>query len=319
MSQSISPQNPIQPLSVGNVVSAGFKLYRSHLKLYFGIALISVLWILLPLLGLIFIGAAGGIIAGVGNQPVVAGLVILLVVLAAIPVMVYSSAKSALNSALIARLAFGELVEQPEGAKAARSQLKPRMWGLWFAGFLIALIAIAFSIVNQIVQLAAVGGADNPFVGLLVFLLILASFTVQAWINCRLFIYDVPLAIENEVRGGSESLGRSWDLTKGNALRIFLISLVTFLITLPIFLLLFVIAGILAIPLIQSTLPSAPPSAQFAPLILFLIFGVYGLILVGLLFVIPLWQAIKAVVYYDLRSRREGMGLQIRDRDSFNQ
>jgi hypothetical protein len=32
----------------------------------------------------------------------------------------------------------------------------------------------------------------------------------------------------------------------------------------------------------------------------------------GALF-LPFWQAIKAVIYYDLRSRREGLGLQMRD------
>ena len=29
---------------------------------------------------------------------------------------------------------------------------------------------------------------------------------------------------------------------------------------------------------------------------------------------IPFWQSIKAVIYYDLRSRREGIGLQFKDR-----
>jgi hypothetical protein len=38
MPASQSSPNPIQPLSVGNVVSAGFRLYRSHLKLYLGLA-----------------------------------------------------------------------------------------------------------------------------------------------------------------------------------------------------------------------------------------------------------------------------------------
>ena len=28
----------------------------------------------------------------------------------------------------------------------------------------------------------------------------------------------------------------------------------------------------------------------------------------------PFWQAMKAIIYYDLRSRKEGLGLQIRDR-----
>jgi len=30
--------------------------------------------------------------------------------------------------------------------------------------------------------------------------------------------------------------------------------------------------------------------------------------------VLPFWQAIKAIIYYDLRSRKEGLGLQMRDR-----
>jgi hypothetical protein len=31
--------------------------------------------------------------------------------------------------------------------------------------------------------------------------------------------------------------------------------------------------------------------------------------------IVPFWQTIKAVIYYDLRSRREGLGLKLRDRD----
>jgi hypothetical protein len=30
--------------------------------------------------------------------------------------------------------------------------------------------------------------------------------------------------------------------------------------------------------------------------------------------VTPFWQAMKAIIYYDLRSRKEGLGLQMRDR-----
>lgn len=32
--------------------------------------------------------------------------------------------------------------------------------------------------------------------------------------------------------------------------------------------------------------------------------------------VFPIWQTVKAVVYYDLRSRHEGLDLQLRDLDS---
>ncbi|MEH2455538.1 hypothetical protein [Nostoc sp.] len=52
---------------------------------------------------------------------------------------------------------------------------------------------------------------------------------------------------------------------------------------------------------------------------IFFIAIVYLLILVTAFLVsaviLPFWQAIKAVIYYDLRSRREGLGLKLRDRE----
>ena len=38
-------------------------------------------------------------------------------------------------------------------------------------------------------------------------------------------------------------------------------------------------------------------------------------VLSSIAIVVPFWQAIKAVVYYDLRSRREGFGLKLRNRE----
>ena len=40
----------------------------------------------------------------------------------------------------------------------------------------------------------------------------------------------------------------------------------------------------------------------------------FGLSVIGGAFLIPFWQTTKAVLYYDLRSRREGLDLQLRDR-----
>jgi hypothetical protein len=37
-----------------------------------------------------------------------------------------------------------------------------------------------------------------------------------------------------------------------------------------------------------------------------------GLSLLGTMVVLPLWQAVKGVLYYDLRSRREGLDLALR-------
>jgi uncharacterized membrane protein (DUF485 family) len=48
-------------------------------------------------------------------------------------------------------------------------------------------------------------------------------------------------------------------------------------------------------------------------------FLVYYLLILLLSFgsgalVTPFWQAMKAIIYYDLRSRKEGLGLQMRKR-----
>ena len=42
---------------------------------------------------------------------------------------------------------------------------------------------------------------------------------------------------------------------------------------------------------------------------------ILGLTFAGLALIAPFWQTVKAVIYYDLRSRREGLGLQLRDHD----
>ena len=46
---------------------------------------------------------------------------------------------------------------------------------------------------------------------------------------------------------------------------------------------------------------------------------VYFVLVIGIAFIsgamiVPFWKAIQAVIYYDLRSRREGLGLTLRDR-----
>lgn len=273
------PQN-LQPLSVGNVVSAGVRLYRSHFKTYFDLAVTASLWSLVP---------------------------------------VYGWAKYYMIAGLISRLAFGELVERPESVESVRSQLKPKLWDFLVTALLIGLIVgavvIGFYIIGIIVGLIAGGlflglanvlGQQNIiaaiFIILVIILVILGFIAAATWISARFLISELPLAIE-EGMTSSNTINRSWQLTKGYAIRIQLIILVAFLVMLP-----------LQIPIqaISFTLQLRPPENPFALLILFLLLIVLGLASNAI--ILPFWQTIKAVLYYDLRSRREGLGLEIRDR-----
>ncbi|GAX41786.1 hypothetical protein NIES4075_27830 [Tolypothrix sp. NIES-4075] len=280
MSFNHSP-GTIQPLSLGNVVSAGIRLYRSNLKSYLKLAFNAYVWIFVP---------------------------------------IYGWAKCGAILALISRLAFGELVEQPESIEGGRRIVNSRMWQFFIMGLLMFLIGLAliipFSIFIGIVTAFFVGSIAAGVtpnattilvISLLTLILIPVLFVVFLWVQARFFVVEVPLAIEDNIDGTS-TIGRSWELTKGHAWRIVAILLVGYLITIPIQIPFTILSTI-----IQAILASlARENSGYAALsqLLSIIIG-----LISAALIVPFWQSIKAVVYYDLRSRREGMGLKLRDRD----
>jgi uncharacterized membrane protein YhdT len=281
MSLNHGSPSPIQPLSLGNVVSAGLRLYRSHLKSYLKLAFNAYLWIFVP---------------------------------------IYGWAKCAAILALISRLAFGELVDQPEPIEGGRRIVNSRMWQFLIMRFLMFGIGVAliipFCIIIGIVAALfagsiAAGVTPNVTTILIVFLLALilipVFFIAVLWVQARFFVVELPLAIEDNVDGIS-TIGRSWELTKGHAWRIVAILFVGYLITIPIqipFTILSTIIQLALTPLAQEN-SAYTALSQLVNLILNLISAAL---------VVPFWQSIKAVIYYDLRSRREGMGLKLRDRE----
>ncbi|MBD2392600.1 MAG: glycerophosphoryl diester phosphodiesterase membrane domain-containing protein [Anabaena sp. CoA2_C59] len=274
--------NPIQPLNVGSVVSAGMRLYRSHLKKYFLIALKAYAWLLVP---------------------------------------IYGWVKFYALSALISRLAFGELVNQPESVSSGQRFVNSRLWGFFVNMILMFAISIGIAILfiliaSLLMGISAVllgglqaGNIANTIILILIALVVLIiTFTGILWIGTRFYLVDVPLAIEDNVNGSS-TINRSWELTKGNIFRILLISLIGFLITIPIQFIIQIITTI--IQLIFTTL--LKEDILSSSIISFVL--TFGLSFVGGALILPFWQTVKAVVYYDLRSRREGLGLQLRDYD----
>ncbi|MBW4692123.1 MAG: hypothetical protein KME27_10180 [Lyngbya sp. HA4199-MV5] len=313
-----------QALSVGNVVSAGFRLYGANAKQYLTIALYGTLWLLLP-----FVAAIAVVIlfAVVQNYYATLGLIIP----ALIVLFLYTLARYLANSALIARLAFGELTNQPELLKDARRFVQSRQWSFLGASFLMGLIylvvMVAFYLVLAIVVvglIASLGGfqlLQNPSpetlaanagtIGILVLLglgLFLVFIAFLLWFAARFVSVELPLAVEPN-SSATRTIGRIWSLTKGSGWRIALILFVTGLVTLPIQLLLQIVVGIADVAIRAAGVSSE--SAIYTALSLLITYAVsFALSIV----VLPLWQIIKAVIYYDLRSRREGLGLQLRDR-----
>lgn len=263
----------MKPLSVGNVVSAGLRIYRDNFKKYIKLAFIGYLWIFVP---------------------------------------VYGWAKYSAMMGLLARLAYGEVAEQPEAVKDAQRHIKPKMWDFFVAGIIVSLIlfgaTIAFAIVFSII--GAIAGAIFGSQGGAVIGAILAVVAVLVlifgfiWLISRLFLVELPLAIEDNITASS-TIGRSWDLTKGSVGRIQLIVFIAFLISLPIFIVTNIASAILQG--IISFGAENVPALAFISVILSLVIAIAS----GAL-MIPFWQSIKAVIYHDLRVRREGMGIDLR-------
>jgi membrane-anchored glycerophosphoryl diester phosphodiesterase (GDPDase) len=273
--KNLSSSGQTGPLSVGNVVSASLRIYRDHLKSYLGLALVASLWLLVP---------------------------------------IYGWAKYSAILGLISRLAFGEVREKPETVSDARREVNPRMWSFLGAGILTSLIYIGVYVAGSLAIAILAGGAAVIFgqnsiaiAALLVVVTVIALLIIYIRLLSRLLIVELPLALENNI-GASSAVGRSWELTKGSVGRIQWIVFVGILVSLPIT----IVVQILSM-IVQSVLTAVlgAESGMF--------FLVYYLLILLLSFgsgalVTPFWQAMKAIIYYDLRSRKEGLGLQMRKR-----
>jgi len=271
----------MKPLSVGNVVSAGLRIYRDNFKNYYRLAFIGSLWAWIP---------------------------------------IYGTAKFYAYQGLISRLAYGEIIEQPETVRDANRHVKGRMWSFLGAAILVWLRFLLAYILGLLAIILVVGGlttvinwtlsfilGDNGgIIGtILSIILSVAVLVVFFGYLIRLFasfsVSELVLATEENINA-SQSLKRSQELTKSYLQNLILIYLISSLVSFPLLGLIF-------------TLQVLPTFIQDSNLAAYTgIFTIFQLIFNSLTtaLILPFWQSIKAVIYYDLKVRREGMGLNLR-------
>lgn len=218
-------------------------------------------------------------------------------------VPVYGWAKYAMIGGLMSRKAFQTLIGQPETMPQARAKVRSQMWAFLSAGLQVVLRMILIYFAGAIV--IAIAGtlltAVFPPVGVvLTVLLVIALIVILIRLYSRWFVVEVPLAVENGLTG-TQSIDRSWKLTQKSVGRVQIVVVIAFLVTLP----LVVLTGYL-----PSFLPLfLPPDSALASALSLISIPIS---LLGGILVMPFWQVIKAAVYYDLRSRREGLDLDLR-------
>jgi hypothetical protein len=289
-------------LSIGDVVTAGLRIYRDHFKPYYWQAVQSYLWIALAVF--ISVIVLGGVTAiGAVLDPTAFVGILILVVLALFVPWGYCLAKSIAVQGVLARVAFFEAGEQPESLAAARIQLMPRFWRFLWASLLTGLVMIlCLAIVGGIFAFLLIMGGLMSFadpnggiVIILSFAWIFVGIFIYIWVFSRLALTDVCLAVEPTL-SPLNAVNRSWALTKGYVLTLQMIFFIAFLMTIPLSILSnfgSVVALLAGQDENMATIINLPLS-----------------ILIGAL-LIPFWQAIKAVIYFDLRTRKEGLRLSL--------
>lgn len=281
MPKSPSSPQPLQPLNAGNVVSTGLRIYRDHFKLYFSLAIQALLWSLVPF---------------------------------------YGWAKNCQIQAIISRQVYKELLKKPEAISTTRTHISQRFWSYWAAQFFIGIMSagafigssiilnIIFLIPKLIVANSSTQNSASSLIALIIDVIAtLIPIIIYIWLYSHFFVSELPLSIESNMNS-TNSLGRSWELTKGFVVRVQTIVIIAGLITLPIVLFTLVPVFFIFSFLMNSSSPDTILVSSFLIVFLGMFLGI-----VGATFMMPFWQAIKAVIYYDIRNRREGLGLQVRD------
>jgi hypothetical protein len=289
--------NSIEPLNIGNTINTAFRLYRDRFQTYVFFAVRACLWSLLPLiLQLILSQLLYQTITPEEGSDI--GLRLFL-----FPVQIFSAAKSLFNSAVISRLAFQDIIYQPETSGQAEKKVKPKMWRLWWMQVLIFLLGAAI-ILPITLSLGLVSGVI-PILGVL--LILLASFCLPVfflWLSARICIAELPLVIEDNL-GSWQAIKRGWHLTKNSAWRIVGVIFIASLLIIPVYILSVALASI---PFWFNssedwqTLAENPLFFQQMAMFLTTIFLLLNILLV------PFWQSLKSVIYNHLLDQKKNDG-----------
>ncbi len=311
------PGADLRPLGLGELLDRTFTLYRNHFWLFCGImvvpeglsVLISVLWALSP-------GARAfqritanppadprvlfsAMASGFGSAFVIS-IVHVLIYIVAIGAVTYAVADLYLQRSPSIQVAYRQ------AARRAGAVI-----GLCFLlGTIGAVLYIGAAMIGALggAVLAGVGGAvagnalgrvlGPILIAITLILSVLAGLALVVWVMMRFAVSMQILLLEG--RGVFDSLNRSGSLTAGNRWRIFVAGLIMLLIV-------GALGAALTMPFVVMTMIDALKS-HVVPTWLQIASSIAG----GLNGVItgPLLAITMALIYYDLRIRKEGFDIE---------
>jgi MFS family permease len=302
-------------LSVGNIVTAATSLYKSNFKRYFQVSLRSTKWILAIFFSAFGATIIGAIIYGVTKS----WLFVATGILGWLFFSLYCLAKYLTNRAIISRLVYQELIDSPETVSEATQELIPLNWkllrlSLWIVICLSIVIFLSGLLFFFTIVMIGIIGKEyldnrNILVASIVTIIVLGLFGIWMLTIVRYYSYwfvaELALAIEPNL-SAKRSMKRSKELSIAATGRVQLAILIAFVITFP---LTFFSSAISIVGQVLTSNIFNSASDSNRVLGGGLIFLGFVLTIAIELLVVPFWQAIKAVIYYDLKNSREGRDL----------
>lgn len=312
---------PLRPLSIGDIYQGAFAAIKTNARTMFGftaallgVALVISVGINYAIINLALpsyinadspyasaLGGAFGAFSQLGGT-LLQGLATVLL--------------SGLIVVAVSRSVLGRVASSKEVWERTKSKFLPLI-GLNIITSIISGLMMIIGIAVFFVLLAGVASTaktDREFlqdlgislVGLLI--LMVVSALVSYYLSIKFSVASPAMVLEN--LGVFAAIGRSWSLTRGNFWRLFGINILTSII---ISVVAGVFGGITSVIGAFSTVVASSSTNDFmgALSITFIIYMVMTAI--SLLITLPFSSSVNALLYIDLRMRKEGLDVELRN------
>jgi hypothetical protein len=310
---------PLRPMGLGAILAGSFQTLRRNPGATVGSALL--IQGLATLVTLVIVGGVTGFVvtrvlsAREADQgPLIAGGVAAVIVAAVVSIVLSIVASAFLQGVVaseVARGTLGERLRMRALWRLARPRIVPLV--LWSLS-LTAAWTLVFAVLAGIVALLVLAGGAGIAVGIIVGVLgVMGLVVVSAWVSTRLAL--VPSAIVIERLRPLAAARRSWALTIGSFWRVLgillltavIVSAATNVVTVPLTLLTSILQTVL-FPNGELDFQTFDAStvfyigAQLLSALVSVVVGSIGAVVTS---------ANAAILYIDLRMRREGLDLEL--------
>ena len=314
---------PLHPLSFGTIIGSSFRVMRRNPGPTFGLSvllygLVTIVYV--GLIGLLFAISIGRIGSATGDDQgdIVAGSIGLIALSTLVPTSLALVATALLQGIIsleVSRATLGEKLKTRGLWRLAKGRLGQMvLWALMLTGFIVVYVLVSSIATGLLFAATTVTTDVNSGVAavlgsLAITLLIgLAFGAIAAWLGIKTSL--VPSIVMLERLSLLASIRRSWQLTRGNFWRTLgaqlligvIIYAATYIISIPITLI-----GSIIIGLANPTSDDATFLIAFGAM--YLVIGIITVVVgaIGLV----MQSASLALIYIDIRMRKEGLDLEL--------